>query len=81
MSAACFGATLADEGADAVRYLRTGDLGFMHGGELFVSGRRKDLIVVNGRNLYPQDLERTAEMANANIRVGGCIAFSVDTGP
>jgi amino acid adenylation domain-containing protein len=80
VSAACFGATLADEGADAVRYLRTGDLGFMHGGELFVSGRRKDLIVVNGRNLYPQDLERTAEMANANIRVGGCIAFSVDTG-
>lgn len=79
-SAECFGVALADGGADATRYLRTGDLGFLHGGELFVSGRRKDMIVVNGRNLYPQDLERTAEATHANIRVGGCIAFPVDKG-
>lgn len=72
--------TLASEVADPARYLRTGDLGFMHGGELFVAGRRKDLIIANGRNLYPQDLEQTAEAAHPNIRVGGVIAVSVDKG-
>lgn len=76
-SAESFGVSLAD-GSDPLPYLRTGDLGFMHGGELFITGRRKDLIVVNGRNLYPQDLERTAEAAHANVRVGGVIAISVD---
>lgn len=75
-----FGATLAHVGADAARYLRTGDLGFMHGGELFVAGRRKDLILVNGRNLYPQDLEQTAEASHPGIRPGGVIAISVDKG-
>lgn len=84
-----FGATLAsdtvdkgDKGdKDVTRgYLRTGDLGFLHGGELFVAGRRKDLIIANGRNLYPQDLEQTAEAAHPNIRVGGVIAVSVDKG-
>lgn len=79
-SAASFGATLAEEGTDAMRYLRTGDLGFMHDGELFVTGRLKDLIVVNGRNVYPQDLERTAEAVHANIRSGGVMAISVDKG-
>jgi amino acid adenylation domain-containing protein len=75
-----FGATLAGEGAQAARYLRTGDLGFMHGGELFIAGRRKDLIIVNGRNLYPQDLERSAEAVHPSVRTGGVIAVSVDRG-
>ena len=42
-------------------YLRTGDLGFRHLGELFVCGRVKDLIIIRGRNHYPQDIERTCE--------------------
>lgn len=79
-SAEHFGGLLAPELADPTRYLRTGDLGFLHGGELFVAGRRKDLIIANGRNLYPQDLEQTAESAHPGIRVGGVIAISVDKG-
>jgi amino acid adenylation domain-containing protein len=75
-----FGGTLTPTVADSTRYLRTGDLGFMHDGELFVAGRCKDLIIANGRNLYPQDLEQTAEAAHANIRVGGVIAISVEKG-
>ncbi len=75
-----FGATLAGEGAHGPHYLRTGDLGFMHGGELFIAGRRKDLIIVNGRNLYPQDLERSAEQVNPSVRNGGVIAVSIERG-
>ena len=79
-SAEHFGATVAGDNVDSAHYLRTGDLGFMQGGELFVTGRRKDLIISNGRNLYPQDLEQTAEAAHANVRAGGAIAISVDKG-
>ncbi|MGS5086931.1 non-ribosomal peptide synthetase [Hydrogenophaga sp. A37] len=79
-SAEHFGATLAHAGADPTHHLRTGDLGFMHEGELFVAGRLKDLILVNGRNLYPHDLEQTAEASHPNIRSGGVIAISVDKG-
>ncbi|WP_439519114.1 amino acid adenylation domain-containing protein [Hydrogenophaga sp.] len=79
-SATVFGATLADEATSDTHFLRTGDLGFLHAGELFVAGRLKDLIVVNGRNLYPQDIERTAEQLQVNTRAGGVIAISVDNG-
>ncbi|CAN0147300.1 unnamed protein product, partial [Ectocarpus sp. 13 AM-2016] len=59
-------------------YLRTGDEGFMHRGELFICGRIKDLVIVGGRNHYPQDLERTAERGrNKDIRPGCSAAFSV----
>ena len=75
-----FGATLAAAEAEPVRYLRTGDLGFLHGGELFIAGRCKDLIISNGRNLFPQDLEQTAEAAHPNVRAGGVMAISVDKG-
>ncbi|MGM9427158.1 amino acid adenylation domain-containing protein [Hydrogenophaga sp. MI9] len=75
-----FGATLAVQEADPVHYLRTGDLGFLHLGELFIAGRCKDLIISNGRNLYPQDLEQTAEAAHPNVRAGGVMAISVDKG-
>ena len=56
------------------RYLRTGDLGFIHKGELFVCGRIKDLIIVRGSNHYPQDLERTAEGVMADHLRAGCTA-------
>ncbi|MEU3948839.1 fatty acyl-AMP ligase [Streptomyces sp. NPDC029526] len=62
------------------RFLRTGDLGFLRDGELFVTGRLKDLIVVDGRNHYPQDLELTAETAHPALRPGCTAAFAVDTG-
>jgi acyl-CoA synthetase (AMP-forming)/AMP-acid ligase II len=55
-----FGATVVGEPGDR-RYLRTGDLGALVDGELVVTGRIKDLIIIRGRNLYPQDLETTAE--------------------
>ena len=77
-----FGARLADDEA-AGPFLRTGDLGFFDrgdraGGELFVTGRLKDLIILRGRNLYPQDIEATVERAHAVLRPGGGAAFSVD---
>ncbi|MFB7245660.1 fatty acyl-AMP ligase [Streptomyces populi] len=62
------------------RFLRTGDLGYLRGGELFVTGRLKDLIVVEGRNHYPQDLELSAEMSHWALRPGCTAAFSVDRG-
>ncbi|GAA3769238.1 fatty acyl-AMP ligase [Streptomyces coacervatus] len=59
------------------RFLRTGDLGFLRDGELFVTGRLKDLIVIDGRNHYPQDLELSAEMCHPALRPGCTAAFSV----
>ena len=55
-------------------FLRTGDLGFTRDGELFVCGRIKDLVIVNGRNLYPQDIEACAGTAHAGIRRNLCAA-------
>jgi len=60
-------------------FLRTGDLGFLKDGELFVTGRLKDLIIVNGRNLYPNDIELTVEKSHPALRPASCAAFSVDT--
>lgn len=57
-------------------FLRTGDLGFCHDGELFVVGRCKDVVIVHGENHHPHDLERTAERAHPACRRGGCAAFS-----
>ncbi len=56
-------------------FLRTGDLGFRLDGELFVTGRLKDVIIIRGRNHYPQDMERTAGQAHAAVDQGA--AFSV----
>lgn len=58
-------------------YLRTGDLGFVLGDDLFVTGRIKDLIIVRGRNIYPQDIELTAEGSHEAIRKG-CVAAVPD---
>ena len=59
-------------------YLRTGDLGCIVHGRLFVTGRIKDLLIVRGVKHYPQDLEATAEGADDIIRPGGCAAVTVD---
>jgi acyl-CoA synthetase (AMP-forming)/AMP-acid ligase II len=59
-------------------FLRTGDLGFMKDGELFVTGRLKDLIIISGRKLYPQDIELTVEQSHPSLRPSCCAAFSVD---
>jgi 8-amino-7-oxononanoate synthase/acyl carrier protein len=59
-------------------YLRTGDLGFFDDGELFVAGRLKDLIIIRGRNHYPQDIEHAVEEASGLIRAGSVAAFAVD---
>ena len=50
------------------RFLRTGDLGYLHDGQLFVSGRIKDLLIIDGRNHYPQDIELTAEQCHPGLR-------------
>jgi amino acid adenylation domain-containing protein len=59
-------------------FLRTGDLGFLDGGELFVTGRLKDLIILRGRNHYPQDLELTVERSHPDLQPGGGAAFAVE---
>lgn len=74
-TAATFDGRIADE-ADDRRFLRTGDLGFMRGGHLFVTGRLKDLLIVRGVNHYPQDVEMTVEHAHASIRPHGAAAFN-----
>ena len=58
-------------------YLRSGDLGFLHEGELFITGRIKELIIIRGRNHYPQDIERVAEASHEAIRPGHLAAFAV----
>ena len=59
-------------------YLRTGDLGFLHAGQLFVTGRIKDMIIVRGVNRYPQDIEQTVERASSAVQVGAVAAVSMD---
>lgn len=71
-----FRAYLSDTGEGP--FLRTGDLGFLHEGELFVTGRLKDLIIIRGRNHYPQDIERTVEQSHPGMRLGCGAAFAVD---
>jgi acyl-CoA synthetase (AMP-forming)/AMP-acid ligase II len=59
-------------------FLRTGDLGFIHKQQLYIAGRRKDLIIISGRNHYPQDIESTA--IKSHVDIAGCqaAAFSID---
>ena len=69
-----FGATLEGE----ARWLRTGDLGFLEGDELFVAGRLKDLLIVRGRNHHPQDIEQTSWESHEALRPGRGAAFSIE---
>ncbi|WP_067182563.1 fatty acyl-AMP ligase [Microtetraspora niveoalba] len=78
-TAETFLARLSGE-AEERAYLRTGDLGFVHDGELYVAGRLKDVIIRKGRNHYPQDIELTAESAHPGLRPNCAAAFSVDDG-
>jgi acyl-CoA synthetase (AMP-forming)/AMP-acid ligase II len=71
-----FHATVAGED-DPTEYLRTGDLGFFHGEELFVTGRHKDLIIVRGRNVYPQEIEDSIRDCHPLVRPGGVAAFAI----
>lgn len=67
-------------GGDPARgYLRTGDLGFLEDGELFIVGRLKDVLIIRGRNFQPQDLEVLAEAAHPGLRPSCSAAFSVET--
>jgi acyl-CoA synthetase (AMP-forming)/AMP-acid ligase II len=71
-----FKAFLADTGEGP--FLRTGDLGFLLDGELFLTGRLKDLIIIAGSNHYPHDIERTVERSHPVIKPSYCAAFSVE---
>ena len=68
----------ANIGDGQKNFLRTGDLGFLQNGELYVTGRLKDLIIIRGVNKYPQDLESTVENCSSRLRTAGAAAFSVD---
>jgi len=74
--AECYGSRLA--GHPTGEYLRTGDLGFLDQTDLFVTGRLKDLIIVRGRNHYPEDIEFSVERSHADLCPGAGAAFTVD---
>jgi acyl-CoA synthetase (AMP-forming)/AMP-acid ligase II len=90
-----FGAVLADAARDPrgpgvgvvhttddnpQRFLRTGDLGVVHRGELFVTGRINDIIIIRGRNHYPQDIEATVQRSHVALRAdcGAAVAVEID---
>jgi len=73
-----FRARLKDTGEGP--FLRTGDLGFLIDGELFIAGRLKDLIIVHGVNYYPQDIERTVQQSHHRLRPDCGAAFTVQVG-
>ena len=71
-----FNAYLKDTGEGP--FLRTGDLGFQPKGELFITGRLKDLIIIRGRNHYPQDIEETVSKSHARLGSKNAAAFTVE---
>src|ERR1700733_14523783 len=72
-----FRARLVDDSPYDDGYLRTGDMGFFHDGELFVCGRIKDMIILRGQNYYPQDIENVVERASGLIRNNCVAAFQI----
>ena len=72
-----FRARLVDDSPYDDGYLRTGDMGFFHEGELFVCGRIKDMIILRGQNYYPQDIESVVERASGLIRARCVAAFQI----
>jgi acyl-CoA synthetase (AMP-forming)/AMP-acid ligase II len=75
VTAGYFGDPVATEETFGGGWLRTGDLAYQADGELFICGRAKDLIILNGKNYYPQDIERIVSKIDG-IRDGQCVAFS-----
>src|SRR5579863_837670 len=73
-----FHARLVDDSPYDDGYLRTGDMGFLQDGELFVCGRIKDMIIVRGQNYYPQDVEEVVEKASGMIRANCVAAFQIN---
>lgn len=65
------------DGETGPTYLRTGDLGLVVDGELYIVGRLKDLVIIRGKNYYPQDIEHTVQSSHLALNPGGCAAFSV----
>jgi len=57
-------------------WLRTGDLGYLHAGELYLAGRIKDMVIIGGRNIYPEDVESCCEKVEG-VRKGNAVAFAV----
>lgn len=74
-SEATFGAWTSDGQGP---YLRTGDLGFIHDDELYLTGRLKDLIISSGRNHHPEDIEKTVDSCHPAVRPGGVAAFAYE---
>ncbi|MGM7723802.1 fatty acyl-AMP ligase [Metabacillus sp. Hm71] len=72
---ASFSGLISNESAD--KYLKTGDLGFINNGQLYITGRLKDIIILRGKNYYPQDIELTTEKAHIGIRNGCSASFSI----
>lgn len=64
---------------DNSRFLRTGDLGFIHKEELFITGRLKDLIIIRGKNHFPQDIENTVSKSHEALQKNACAAFSIES--
>lgn len=71
-----FCATIADTGESP--YLRTGDLGFLHQGQLYLTGRLKDIIIIRGGNYYPQDIEQSVEKCHPDLLADCTAAFTVE---
>jgi acyl-CoA synthetase (AMP-forming)/AMP-acid ligase II len=68
---------LALDPGSEIRYVRTGDIGFLREEGIYVTGRRKELMIIRGRNVYPYDIERTIAESHATFQRGGCAVFSV----
>ncbi|NUP08242.1 MAG: fatty acyl-AMP ligase [Polyangiaceae bacterium] len=79
-TAETFSARIADGRVSNGPFLRTGDLGFRHDGELYITGRIKDVIVVRGACHHPQDIEQTVESSHRAVRPGCIAAFSIELG-
>jgi len=72
-----FQAVIVNEDNSNGTYMRTGDLGFMYDGELYICGRIKDMIIIRGLNYYPQDIEHIVEESSDHIRHGSVVAFDI----
>jgi amino acid adenylation domain-containing protein len=77
LTEATFGGRLSGDSGEGP-YLRTGDLGFLSRGEVFVTGRLKDLLILAGANHHPDDIEATVEGSHVDLRAAGAAAFSID---